>query len=90
MRKLYGIQEQISANYLREFVGKRCEVICDGIDYDRNCFVGRTFASAPEIDGKVYFHAPQAEQGERYEIIITESDNYDLFGKTEDYDEFTQ
>ena len=32
----------------------------------------------------------QAEQGERYEIIITESDNYDLFGKTEDYDEFTQ
>ena len=90
VRKLYGIQEQISASYLREFVGKRCEVICDGIDYDRNCFVGRTFASAPEIDGKVYFHAPQAEQGERYEIIITESDNYDLFGKTEDYDEFTQ
>ncbi len=90
VRELYRIQEQISAEFLRSFVGKQVEVLCDGIDYERKCFVGRAQWSAPDIDGKVYFHAPEAEQGERYLVTITHSDSYDLFGETEEYHESAQ
>ena len=87
LERLRGLQEQISAEYLRSFVGKQVEVLCDGIDYDRKCFVGRAWWSAPDIDGKVYFHATEAEQGERCLVTVTGSDSYDLFGETEEYHE---
>ena len=61
--------------------------MCDGIDYEKNCFVGRAHFSAPEIDGKVYFNSHDCMQGEFYDIVITDSDSYDLYGKTEDFEE---
>lgn len=85
VKKLYEVQSQISHQFLSKFVGKKLKVVCDGIDYDRNCFVGRAYFNAPEIDGKVYFNAYNAVQGEELEIIITGCDCYDLFGRTEDY-----
>lgn len=89
VRALYETQEEISANRLRAFVGKEIEVLCDGIDYEKNCFVGRAYFNAPDIDGKVYFNASFAEQGERYTVTVTSADSYDLYGKTEDYYELT-
>lgn len=85
VRALYEEQAKISAEILGGFVGKRLEVVCDGIDYDKSCFVGRAYFNAPDIDGKVYFNAAEAVQGERYTVEITQADNYDLYGKTEDY-----
>ena len=85
VKALYALQEKISAQTLKEFVGKTLEVVCDGIDYDKNCFVGRAYFQAPDIDGKVYFHAHEAVQGEKYTITVTQADSYDLYGKTEDY-----
>lgn len=85
VRKLYETQEKISYEILQSFVGKEIEVLCDGIDYDKNCFVGRAYFNAPDIDGKVYFNAYEATQGERYKIKIIKTDSYDLYGKTEDY-----
>ena len=86
VRALYELQAEISADILNDFVGKKVEVLCDGIDYERNCFVGRAYFSAPDIDGKVYFNAAEAMQGERYEIIVDSADSYDLYGHTEDYE----
>lgn len=85
VRLLYEDQKKISAEWLSQFVGKKLEVLCDGIDYERNCFTGRAYFSAPEIDGKVYFNAANAVQGETYEILAERADSYDLYGKTEDY-----
>lgn len=89
VKALYKLQEEISASLLKEYVGKKLEVLCDGIDYDKNCFVGRAYFNAPDIDGKVYFNAEHAMQGKTYQVLITKSDSYDLYGKTEDYNEFT-
>ena len=86
VKKLYSVQREISAQKLKRFVGKKISVLCDGIDYEKGCFVGRAYFNAPDIDGKVYFNAPFAAQGEYYEVLIYESDSYDLKGKTEDYD----
>ncbi len=86
VKALYAVQESISKELLSQFKGKKIEVLCDGIDYEKSCFVGRAYFSAPDIDGKVYFHAAEATQGERYTVLIDEADSYDLYGHTEDYD----
>jgi ribosomal protein S12 methylthiotransferase len=85
VKQLYAVQKAISKDNLSAYKGKTIEVICDGIDYDRQCFVGRTYFQAPEIDGKVYFTAGNDEvinQGEKYQVKITRNNSYDLFGRT--------
>jgi ribosomal protein S12 methylthiotransferase len=84
VQALYRVQEEISAKILQSFIGKEIEVLCDGIDYEKNCFVGRAYCNAPDIDGKVYFHTPFAEQGKRYTVAIERADSYDLYGKTKE------
>ena len=86
VRALYEVQAEISAQLLGQYVGKGIEVLCDGIDYEKNCFVGRAYFSAPDIDGKVYFNAGEAMQGERYTVYVDKADAYDLYGHTEDYE----
>ncbi|MBQ8685213.1 MAG: 30S ribosomal protein S12 methylthiotransferase RimO [Clostridia bacterium] len=85
VKALYAVQEKISRKRLLGLVGKQIEVLCDGIDYEKNCFVGRAYFNAPDIDGKVYFNAREAVQGERYPVWVERADSYDLYGKTEDY-----
>ena len=86
VRELYETQRGISQKLLSGYVGKTLRVLCEGIDYDSEKFVGRAYFSAPEIDGKIYFNAPEATEGETYEVIIDEALAPDLFGHTEDYD----
>lgn len=86
IKKLYEVQRGISVEKLKKYENKRLKVICDGIDYEKNCFVGRAYFQAPDIDGKVYFNAHNAVQGEYYEIIIEKTDSYDLYGHTGDYE----
>ena len=85
VKELYQTQEEISKRLLSACVGKVVEVVCDGIDYEKSCFVGRAYFNAPDIDGKVYFNAMEAVQGERYAVTVQSTDSYDLYGKTEDY-----
>ena len=85
VRAMYGVQKALSRRFLRGFVGKKLKVLCDGVDYEAGCFVGRAYFQAPEIDGKVYFNCPSAVQGLFYDVLITSSSDYDLFGRTEDY-----
>lgn len=85
VRELYEMQHKIAQNILSAYVGKKLRVLCEGIDYDRQAFFGRAYFSAPEIDGKVYFNAVEAHEGEIYEVIINGAEAPDLFGKTEDF-----
>ena len=86
VRALYAAQRQISAEFLRAKVGTAVDVLCDGVDYEGGRFVGRAYWNAPDIDGKVYFRAPFAEQGKKYRVVVTDADSYDLFGQTEDFE----
>lgn len=81
VKKLYSVQKAISKKFLKGFIGKEIEVICDGIDYDKQCFVGRAYFNAPDIDGKVYFTSDEVvNQGERYVVLVENCDSYDLYG----------
>ncbi len=83
--ELYAVQTEISKNLLKNFVGKDLEVVCDGVDYEKQSFFGRAYFSAPEIDGRVYFSSSdEICQGEKYIVKITKSEEFDLYGEVED------
>lgn len=86
VKRLYQVQSEISLQKISLFIGKKIRVLCDGINYKKNCFEGRGYFSAPDIDGKVYFNAHNAVQGQYYDIIVTKVDSYDIYGHTEDYE----
>ena len=62
-------------------VGKTLDVIYEDIDYDRNMFVGRTEADAPDIDGLVRFTGDFCDVGNVYKVRITGYSGYDLLGE---------
>ena len=85
MRLLYAAQKKISKEHNLALVGKTLEVVCDGVDYDKQYFYGRAYFSAPDIDGKVYFtYDGEIKQGERYNVKITKADDYDLYGEVKE------
>lgn len=73
-------QAQISKQKLVEKVGSSIKVLVDQIDDDG--VIARSTADAPEIDGLVYIEdAEGLSVGDFVEVKITESDEYDLWGK---------
>ena len=82
MKALYRRQAEISAKKLANYVGKTLDIVCDGIDYEKSCFVGRAYFQAYEIDGNTYFTSPEAEEGKTYRVHIDRAQTYDLFGHT--------
>lgn len=84
VKQLYSVQKQISKQNSAEFKGKTLPVVCEGIDYERQCFFGRAYFQAPDIDGKVYFKSSEpVTEGCAYNVKITRCGVYDLFGKVE-------
>ena len=83
VKELYAVQREISRANLEAFVGKTLHVLCDGIDMERSCFVGRAYFQAPDIDGVVYFTANEAKEGQIYPVSIDRAEEYDLFGHLE-------
>ena len=73
-------QENIALEYNQSLINKTVTVICDEAD-GRNG-AGRTLADAPEIDNIVYFTGNKRLQaGEIYQVLITEAETFDLYGK---------
>ncbi|MGN0822460.1 MAG: radical SAM protein, partial [Candidatus Gallimonas sp.] len=84
VKELYRAQARVSAALNASYVGKTLRVLCDGIDYEKSCFEGRTFFQAPDIDGKTFFTARRAETGTIYAVKIDRADEYDLYGHLEE------
>lgn len=65
-----------------ENVGKKLTVLCDGYDTVAEIYYGRSYADAPDVDGRVYFKAKRkVAPGEFVTVKITESLDYDLIGE---------
>ncbi len=80
--EMYAIQNEVMAKKLTNRVGKVMEVIYEGIDFDRQMFVGRTAFDAPEIDTNVYFVANKPlDIGNIYKVKITAIDGIDSLGE---------
>ena len=64
-------------------IGKELTVITDGYDTVAEIYFGRSEADAPDVDGKVYFHAPKGKYtfGDFVKVRIVEALDYDLIGE---------
>nr|WP_051278344.1 30S ribosomal protein S12 methylthiotransferase RimO [Solimonas flava] len=77
-------QQAISAAKLQNKIGQTIEVLVDEI-HDDAASVGRSWADAPEIDGKVYIKGLgangklKAMPGQRIKVKVVDADDYDLF-----------
>lgn len=64
--------------------GSVLTVLADGIDYDRQCFVGHTARQTPDVDNVVYFTSDEeVRAGEFYRVRVDGRDGIDLTGRTE-------
>lgn len=75
------LQQEISAERLKQKIGRMLDVIVDEIDDEG--IIGRTKADAPEVDGLVYIEnlsGTPVKVGEFIKVTITYSDEYDLWG----------
>ena len=75
------LQQEISAERLKQKIGQTLDVIVDEIDGEG--IIGRTKADAPEVDGLVYIEnlsGTPVKVGEFIKVTITHSDEYDLCG----------
>jgi ribosomal protein S12 methylthiotransferase len=74
------LQARISGELNQEKVGKSFRVIIDRKEGEY--FIGRTQYDSPEVDGEVLIKSENPiEFGEFYEVVITSSDDYDLFAE---------
>ncbi|MCM1367806.1 MAG: 30S ribosomal protein S12 methylthiotransferase RimO [Roseburia sp.] len=77
-----------AAEATREFnarhIGDTVKVLYEDVDFDADKFVGRADFQAPDVDGRVYFTSDvPVDVGNYYNVKITDSDDYDLFGAVE-------
>lgn len=80
--KIMRIQQNISAELEAEKVGKTLKVIIDRREGDY--YVGRTEFCSPEVDPEVLIPADERklEIGAFYDVRITDSEEFDLYGTT--------
>ncbi len=75
------IQQNISREKHRDFVGKVIEVVVEGFSEETDLLLqGRFWGQAPEIDGVVLINDGHAEVGDMVKVHVTDSLDYDLLG----------
>jgi len=79
------IQQNISREKHKSFIGKTLEVVVEGLSEETDLLLqGRTSQQAPDIDGVVLINDGQAQIGEFVKVKITQSMEYDLIGEIVD------
>jgi len=83
--RLMKEQKKISADRLRDMIGRQVEVLLEGESDESDLLLqGRMETQAPDIDGHVLINDAgdkQVTAGEFYQVEITASHEYDLIGK---------
>ncbi|MBQ7714648.1 MAG: 30S ribosomal protein S12 methylthiotransferase RimO [Clostridia bacterium] len=77
-------QLSVSEDLNRDMVGKKLTVLCEGFDPVSECFVGRSYRDAPDVDGKIFFTTKSGKRfvpGDFANVLITEALDYDLIGE---------
>ena len=77
-KKLEKLQEKITAEHLREFVGKEYDVLIEELIEGEDLAIGRIWAQAPEVDGLTVVMGRGMEPGKVYRCGITKVNGVDL------------
>ena len=80
---LMKTQLSVSEKWNKSKVGKTLHVMCEDFDPVSEAYMGRSYAEAADIDGKIFFTSRRpVNEGEMLDVVITESLDYDLIGET--------
>ena len=73
----------VSEEKTAEMIGRELTVICEDFDPAAEVYLGRSYADAPDVDGKVYFKSRiKIAIGDFVNVKITKALDYDLVGET--------
>ena len=76
------LQSQIVLEKSDALVGQTFEVICEGFDRFAECYFGRSYMEAPDIDGKIFFSSENIVcSGDIVRVRITECMDFELIGE---------
>ena len=78
------MREQLEINEAnnKKMIGKTLTVLCEDYDPVSEVHFGRSYADAPEIDGKIYFRSEKRiASGSFVKVKIREVVDYDLIGR---------
>ncbi|MBQ7362984.1 MAG: 30S ribosomal protein S12 methylthiotransferase RimO [Clostridia bacterium] len=80
---LMATQLTVTEDISSEKIGEELEVLVDGYDTVAEIYYGRSYADAPDVDGKVYVRAPKGRysSGEFIRVTVTEALDYDLIAE---------
>ena len=80
---LTGQQMNIMTEKAEQYIGSKFTVLVEGFDRYAECYFGRSYMDAPEIDGKIFFARPgkRPALGSMVQVKITECYETDLFGE---------
>ena len=76
-------QSYIMDEYLESQIGKEIEILCEGYDRYAECYFGRGYCDAPDVDTVTFFTATgeKPKIGEFYDVEITDFLDSSLVGK---------
>ena len=79
---LMQTQFTVNEELIRKNIGKTLTVLVDGYDDVAEVYYARSFADAPDVDGRVYFKSGSPiAPGDFVDVLITEALDYDLVGE---------
>lgn len=69
----------------RRHIGKILEVMVDGFDEEQECYFGRSYMDAPDVDGFVYFNSEnELNPSDFVTVEIEDAIDADLYGTQKD------
>ena len=77
------LQAPIMDEFCQSFVGRTIEVLVTDYDEEEQCWVGRSYADSPDIDGEVRFDGV-CREGDMVRVRITAAEDGVLFGEEEE------
>ena len=77
------LQETVNDELVQRRLDTEMQVLVEGYDRLNKCYYGRTYADAPDIDGKVFFMSPDKKYsaGDMVNVRIYDLIGYDLLGE---------
>nr|CRH05685.1 Ribosomal protein S12 methylthiotransferase rimO [Candidatus Magnetococcus massalia] len=79
---LMQTQQQITRERLKKWLGETLDVLVEEFDEEDQCWVGRFWGQAPEVDGRVLIQTfDELEPGEMLPVKIEQVLGYDLYGE---------
>lgn len=79
--RLMSVQQEIAFKYNGRQVGRQLDVLLDeSINGEKNAYVGRSYADAPDVDSLVFVTGKKLRPGQIVPCEIVAAQDYDLIG----------